>query len=893
MELSNYVSGVNILNIDKDESTISNRDLISNSLNQNGFIVSDADEELLILIEFARIMDLQSIKIYSLPLEDDHEDISCPKQVHIYHLKHLNIDFDDVNAMKPDKSVECCLKKLKKGQNIALQKASHNAIKFKQTKHLAIYIQSNQADAEKTCVHSITLKGRTTNGDDGYVRVERKEDNMYKAANPTNNDHDEQASNHLLCPASAMYMDFNQKECDLSHCVSLQEMIRVLHEFHQLTHSTQEQKTVEYNDVTLLNHFNHLLCYHSTQFEDIYNMIIDKVYGNKSCETSSCLFMRRNQRNRDQIREEQHLLRQPYLSCIRIATQQLVDSIHCYLVHSFESGYKLTRKQKDCFTKMNEHEHKFQIQNIVKPQNIRSDRGEQNLFDYGYRFYYWNYSRNDHNRWHLEATSGNWCDLQIECDDWYIEKKYNNLKEELTQNEIATISQYQFDQQLGKAQIHTNTEYAKMKFCARKKSSQCYDNMYYKKPISLEHIISMMCFGMSRSPKERSIILYHGVDDSFTFKSMDANIKGPLSLTTNYFVACGFAYGNKQKAGMVLELDIDTHSWGMSAAETFESTNRITCMDMQWISDFKGEDEIFFIGGLSRMQLVNIHQLTCSDKDWTLWMGALRTLALDTYMDRREHMVVGHFTPSTLHKKMAALLLFCELSGYNKNHPKLKALTKQIEECPQFIKRLLHSHCSNVHLIKMGIKIGILNHWFKDKSNGWIMLDLLTTIFPNVESISYLGHEKHITWLTQDSIYESIIRYIERHPHTPLQYIGIACNVKHKDQVIAYISKYQHVFVQYDWKIEIEVTSTKTDNTQFTDALSWISALPSNMVQNAIQTHEFQKVMQSMGLDQSDVTNVLGTGEFKGLFIQMRKRVFRKTGTSISQCKETIFKPIV
>eukprot|EP01084_Bolivina_argentea_P221991 375849_1 len=154
-----FIKTINVLNVDKEKSTLSIDKLVTDHSNvQNkGFIISDADEELLILIEFQNILSLQSIKVYALlhdEVVDDELDTSAPKQVDIYKLSNLNIDFNDFDDRKCDKSIECKANKLETGQVIKLK----NLPKFNKIKFLAIYIRSNQNETETTYFNCITMK---------------------------------------------------------------------------------------------------------------------------------------------------------------------------------------------------------------------------------------------------------------------------------------------------------------------------------------------------------------------------------------------------------------------------------------------------------------------------------------------------------------------------------------------------------------------------------------------------------------------------------------------------------------------------------------------------------------------------------------------------------------
>eukprot|EP01084_Bolivina_argentea_P262077 443115_1 len=147
-DLRQHIKAIRILNADTEGSTLSSNQLISNeNVDTTSFIISDVDEELIVLIEFKQMVRLCSLKIYSLSiLSDDIEhDTSPPKQIHIYNIDNLSKDFDDLMSMKSHKSIECTPKKLNKGQFINLKK---NSTKFHKSRCLAIYITSNQNETE-------------------------------------------------------------------------------------------------------------------------------------------------------------------------------------------------------------------------------------------------------------------------------------------------------------------------------------------------------------------------------------------------------------------------------------------------------------------------------------------------------------------------------------------------------------------------------------------------------------------------------------------------------------------------------------------------------------------------------------------------------------------------
>ena len=166
MDLSGCVELIKILNINANESTLSPSQLITNS-NMKKFILSDEDEEMLILIKFQQIVSLKSMTFHATchdvnenvngDLGDEHA--SQPRQVSLYKLPNLSTDFDNINSLTPDLVCICSENELSHGQTIQLQQESVSAIKFQNLHYLGIYIESNQNDTAKTIINSIILKG--------------------------------------------------------------------------------------------------------------------------------------------------------------------------------------------------------------------------------------------------------------------------------------------------------------------------------------------------------------------------------------------------------------------------------------------------------------------------------------------------------------------------------------------------------------------------------------------------------------------------------------------------------------------------------------------------------------------------------------------------------------
>ena len=71
----------------------------------------------------------------------------------------------------------------------------------------------------------------------------------------------------------------------------------------------------------------------------------------KGCNLSNCLLLQRNGRDRFQIKQNDGLLRDLYFGA-DIVEQQLLDTIHCNFMHSYDRGMRLSLNLKNWYYQM-------------------------------------------------------------------------------------------------------------------------------------------------------------------------------------------------------------------------------------------------------------------------------------------------------------------------------------------------------------------------------------------------------------------------------------------------------------------------------------------------------------------------------------------------------------
>eukprot|EP01084_Bolivina_argentea_P257279 433421_1 len=191
--------------------------------------------------------------------------------------------------------------------------------------NIAVHIASNQNDTENTYLNGIRFKG---------ISPENKDDSTLQ------NKHDDRKYDFL--PSDILSTEHN-----LSNCASMKIIRKCLKQYLVNINTV----TISTNNVKLLDHFNHLLCDHANQFEQIYSALNEYIYDNNGCDLETCKSFRRNRRDRAAITENENIFSHIYSSDDSIVGEQIRDRIHCHFFHAFDIGLKITSKDKESVIK--------------------------------------------------------------------------------------------------------------------------------------------------------------------------------------------------------------------------------------------------------------------------------------------------------------------------------------------------------------------------------------------------------------------------------------------------------------------------------------------------------------------------------------------------------------
>eukprot|EP01084_Bolivina_argentea_P028201 52425_1 len=341
MNLKHTIKTFDVLNVSIDDSTVTTQAFLHKE-NKESYIVSETDEEMMLLIEFNNKVNIESITVYAAVGVEKNVEASAPKSIYIYKTNHININFNDIKLMRSDKTVKCNLKKLNKGQTIKLNTSSKNAIKFQKVQYLVIYIASNQNHTEQTYLSGIFIKGARTNANE--------QDKLYLQLINTETSMDTTIHSSYLLQQQNEYK--KESECCVTSCPHITHISNALKQYHSFVAKQQEnidENTLNFDGISLLNDFHHALTIHDMDhFEDIYNILLEKCYDSHVCLLSQCILMQRNHRLRTSLKDTKRL-KKMFLNASDvndIVLQQILDKIHCHYFHSFNIGFKLKRSEK-------------------------------------------------------------------------------------------------------------------------------------------------------------------------------------------------------------------------------------------------------------------------------------------------------------------------------------------------------------------------------------------------------------------------------------------------------------------------------------------------------------------------------------------------------------------
>eukprot|EP01083_Nonionella_stella_P268688 908573_1 len=243
-----------------------------------------------------------------------------------------------------------------------------------------------------------------------------------------------------------------------------------------------------YSLQNILNDHIHCIVKHIHDLEAIYDFI------NVKCDLATCHGIKRN--HRDRTKPQTHPTVVIDDSPDNISIMDIMDQIHCYLLHTFDVGFQLTRKEKTQINTQNPNQdhdndddqkvmidtrdgqytalneiltekrkrykymigglHRIQHSKFVTQVNGNTEEKQMeeptsndtigtkqhvdtdnSMYSFGHRFYYWKRYEN-----HTELD---WSNPGYRFCDFYVQAKYLNIKDELLNNAARIVSKKHWD----------------------------------------------------------------------------------------------------------------------------------------------------------------------------------------------------------------------------------------------------------------------------------------------------------------------------------------------------------------------------------------------------------------------------------------------------------------
>eukprot|EP01084_Bolivina_argentea_P020584 38274_1 len=569
-----------------------------------------------------------------------------------------------------------------------------------------------------------------------------------------------------------------QSTCDqLCNCFAVKRLSTILLEFHRFKNNPDscnfksmceyiEGLGNTYNNSALLNDYIHLLNEHNSNedFEYVYKCFISEMTD--ICDVMTCNFFCRYQRDRSRDYEA-NVRDQLYNTSDtkEITTQQIIDKIHCYWLHTFDLGYKLTSKELQEISTNDEQktENKNNIsdnirltncidneliyrQKIIRNKRTRfteTENKQQIVID----------DRNRNNKWIIkkDAKSHRTNDAKLgqiysfgfpykygkyhRKHKWYICKKYTDFKIEITTNTTHHLSMVEYNDWYEKAEGYFNSYYCKqmpaymgdaitieqllavMIYCGADELQRTLTETYRKngdtesdKNLKIRHsefsnwgslLLNTINYFGKEVNKSGIKTFYHGIDHEMTFQSTVAFFNGPLSTSSEYQVALVFAT-RTNSSGLIIELE---HLDGSHAC----------FFDCAWLSEYPYESEKLFIGGDFGLIIKNIVE-PLSGENYGIFIEGLNIIQ---QMMRGNPYKYTKGKPIPRHvKKCVTKLLRHELykqSEIEQEEQKENRTRNYKIYCdlPIYIDKSLHYYCSNV--IEISIDWRTLNQRNENK----------------------------------------------------------------------------------------------------------------------------------------------------------------------------------
>eukprot|EP01084_Bolivina_argentea_P260829 440601_1 len=502
----------------------------------------------------------------------------------------------------------------------------------------------------------------------------------------------------------------------------------------------------------LLDDYLHLMNQHTQdkQFETIANGLGD-------CAISKCKMFIRTFRNRNTETVSSNLDLQDTVY------YDVIAKIHCYFQHSCDMGNRLSISEKSNIGE-DKSEKLVKMYEILSPKQKLSSKlchGLNNRMQHKYNQISQISKRYDMYHWGLEFNYG--IDLpkipgkrNVECCEGKVNSgqivsaKYASLKDELINNDLATLTREQFGSEYMKSKMHFHSEYCRShyrpltwRYPEYEKATRIwtqelmmeldyilslmiycnYDRLQYifsatyrdngKKHCMFYHLGKSLKIAVRElgTPVAMSSIctLYHGISKTLYFPSyiQKVIVNCPLSTTSSIEVAINFA----NNEGLVIEFGIDRYREPQGVSLKF--------FDVSWLSDYSNEREHLFIQNNTELIIHNILEVE-PGYEYHYFLQAF-----------------GYFERILLGRELTDMETTIEIlmKGIISDQLSQKLSNYKEFKMSRYARQMCTVYCENVKCIVAHVCEFISTSLSLSPINNWIGFDEMFIMFPNVETL--------------------------------------------------------------------------------------------------------------------------------------------------------------
>eukprot|EP01084_Bolivina_argentea_P098738 177455_1 len=390
---------------------------------------------------------------------------------------------------------------------------------------------------------------------------------------------------------------------------------------------------------------------------------------------------------------------------------QLLDKAHVTFQHAQHSKHASTKKGK-----LTQHVSKMIHQRVRKKfvSNLSKHSSESTVianYDFGTAFLY------------------GYDNEYVPPNSVSVKPTFNSLKEELTSNDICTLSMRHFNQLVKKATILQQSQHAKRfypnlpidciialmvhcnfdtlntKFCETFRNRDVEANthiQYYYLGMHIKMAIHQHGYHI----KDNNIsVFYHGIDKEFLFPSYLENIhmNFPFSTSSNFTVATRFAGPN----GLILKF-----------GDQFGYNKRFS---VEWLSDYPFENEYLFMQNKYSLKINSITTVKNAAVIEFKALQIIQNLITNQKIDAKDSMVMQRMYNILTHQR----------SALSKNN--------SVVVFNKYELNVIETYCNNQK------KININHNWLKNEckplfswffdDNSLINIETIFALFPKVEHL--------------------------------------------------------------------------------------------------------------------------------------------------------------